>query len=142
VCLLRSTNSVHMFSSVHHLPSPPTLHTPNSSLPQHLTFLTSQSFTLLPAYVHQKDERALPGNLRSSKLYLPHPRLSVMTLHPPIAIFSSSHPTLVYSTMYNRHRPSVSPTLNSHRALSHFSFNMYLRIFQHQTCSRTRGHAQ
>jgi hypothetical protein len=30
---------------------------------------TSQHLTLLPAYLYQKDERALPGKLQSSKLF-------------------------------------------------------------------------
>ena len=33
---------------------------------QHTTFFFSQRSTLLPAYIYQKDERALPGNLSVS----------------------------------------------------------------------------
>jgi hypothetical protein len=36
---------------------------------QHATFFTSLYFTMFPAYLHYKDERALPGYLHSSNLF-------------------------------------------------------------------------
>ena len=43
----------------------------SQSTSHHLTGFTSQICTLPPAYLYQKDERALPGNLQSSKLVFP-----------------------------------------------------------------------
>jgi hypothetical protein len=55
----------------------------------YLTLFTTQNFMLLPASLYQKDERALPGNLQSSKL---------LCLPPPLVVTSavplSAHPLL------------------------------------------------
>jgi hypothetical protein len=47
------------------LPSPATC--PQQSIGHYLTLFTSKRFTLLKAYLSQKDERPLLGNLQSSK---------------------------------------------------------------------------
>ena len=47
------------------------LHTPNSALAINLTLFTSQRFTLTKAYLSQKDERPLLGNLQNSKHFRP-----------------------------------------------------------------------
>ena len=43
------------------------------STSHHLTFFTSPRFTLLPAYLYQKDELAIPGNFQNSQyICFPH----------------------------------------------------------------------
>jgi len=61
----------------------------------HLTFLISQTFTSLSAYLYQKDERALPGHLQRGKLFLlPHPPpctcSACHSLHTLLRLLSSS----------------------------------------------------
>ena len=60
------------------------------STSHHLTLFTSQRFSLLPAYLYQKDGRALPGNLQCAK-HSWFPSVTVVpTLSPAFSSLSLS----------------------------------------------------
>jgi hypothetical protein len=88
-----------------------------NSTSQRITFFTSQSFTLLPAYGYRKGERALSGNFQSYS-FGPHPEIIIIIIITiaPFNTLSSCQSANSYTCIIHRVRTrnvadhTVSPT--------------------------------